>query len=587
MLRILLIWILGIFIDYFYVIPGRILLEVLLLIGLISLLVKSPLKYSILVLIAWFGLSIVYNHSFFRIKHIQAPLISSFVLKISSQAKEKPKTWEVFGDLKQIKVSSNWETPALRWKVKCYFSKKMQQPKFGQVWLVVDSVKHFDAPIFPFEKDWGNYYAEKGIVGSVFVHAKNSKVLRPFAEKSIQLYLKRIQGNLLKSFQLLPSKVNREVAEAMVLGEIVGIDQDLQEAYTRLGAIHILSVSGMHLGILFLVIHLLFSKIQHYFPRLKTIVFLATLLVLWSYAGITGFSAPVLRATWVFTFILFARFFHFQINSLNLLASSCLVLLLINPYDLFNPGFQLSYLAVLGLILFQKPVVQCLTFDMKRWWAYLLHYFWESTAVAISAQILTLPLVIYYFYQMPNPFYFFLLNPVLMLLSSIALVASFVLLCLYPICFYFKWMFFAGKIGWIVDFSYDMMHKTMLYFSKGNESSIGFLSISGSDLLLIYICVFLLVLWLKLRRVYFLGLINVCLMYLFLNYTLLIPKKVKYQTFEKIVEFRKEWIGIKVVRNRMLVVGPSKYVNDRKWFSSHLTPMASHFHVRDTVLVMK
>ncbi len=585
MLRILFIWILGICIDYFFVIPALQVLTTFVCLVISYIIIKSPLFQSLVVLLCWFLLSIAYNQSFFEYKHLGIPFIAAFSMKISKSAKQKPKTWEVIGDLKQIKVANHWQKPPVEWKVKCYFSKKLAQPKLGQIWFVADSIKQFDQPAFDFEKNWKDYYVEKGIIGSVFVHSNNAKVLRPFAKIPITSHFRNIQRYFLKGFEFISDNANREVAEAMVLGESDGIDSNLQEAYTNLGAIHMLSVSGMHLGILFVVIHFLFQKIEKLWPKVKFISFIMLLLILWGYAGITGFSAPVLRATWVFSLVLLARFFLFPINSLNLLACSCWFILLCNPYDLLNPGFQLSYLAVLGLIFFQKSITQTIRFNKKKWWGTFLHYLWESTSVAIAAQILTLPLVIFYFHQMPNPVYFFLLNPLLMVLSSIALVLGFILIGIYPISQGFDSFWLISSVGKLTNFFFEVLHQCMLYFSSGKSSVFSFLNLSLKDICLIYLLLFLIILWLKFRKSYVLWLLNGLMFYFIFEIVFLFPSQIENQRYQKIVEFRKETIGIKIVKNKMLVLGPSKFILDRKWFSSHLVPMAAHFFIKDTFLI--
>jgi len=585
MLRILLVWILGIWVDSYFVVPFLYVATTFLVFVLISLLIKSEIKNSILLLVFWFFLSILYNQSFFSILHKKVPSIGAFVVELSSVAKSKPKTWEILGELRQIQVANSWQKSGVSWKVKCYFSKKMQQPKLGQIYLLTDSIRSFEGPIFPFEKDWRNYFIQKGIIGSVFVHKGNSHVLRPFSKNSYQLYLFSIQSVLLESFQFLASDENREVAEAMVLGETQGVSQQMYEAYTSLGAIHILSVSGMHLAILFAVIHFLLHQIQRLLPGLKTFSFIFLVIVIWSYAGITGFSAPVLRATWVFSLILIARHFHLQINSLNLLASSCFFLLLTNPFDVYNPGFQLSYLAVVGLILFQKPLVGLFSFNGKKWYGYLLQQLWEVTSVAIAAQILTLPLVIYYFYQMPNPIYFFLLNPLLMILSSVALVISFLLVFLYMMGILLDSFYLLPKMGWIVNGVYEIMHQIMLFFSKQQDSAIPFLNVSNQELVLWYVAIFLFIVWLKFRKSILLWSFNCLLGYFVFVYLFSKPNQIVKQDYQKIVAYRKEWVGVKVLKNKMTVFGPQKLIYDRKWFASHLTPMAAHYHISDTILV--
>lgn len=585
MLRILFVWILGIWVDTYLIIPLFNLLVTYLALILISLLIKSKIKRSILLLILWFFISILYNQSFFVVLHKKVPPIDASVVEFASVTKSKPKTWEIIGEIKQIRVAAGWQKPSFPWKVKCYFSKKLQKPRLGQIFLLTDSIKSFEPPIFPFEKDWRNYFIHKGIIGSVFVHKNNSAILRPFPQKSYELYLNALQKALLRSFHYVSSDTNREVAEAMVLGETQGLSQQIYEAYTNLGAIHILSVSGMHLAILFAVIHFVLKKIQGLLPGLKTFSFVLLLLVIWLYAGITGFSAPVLRATWVFSFILIARHFHFQLHSINLLASSCFYLLLVHPFDLYNPGFQLSYLAVVGLLIFHKPLLGLFTFSRKKWWGYLFHQLWEATSVAIAAQILTLPLVIYYFYQIPNPGYFFLLNPILMILSSLALVGGFLLVAFFSVGLLINSFTFLPIIGWLVNGTFEVMHQIMLFFSNKDGSSLAFLHVSNIELVLWYVAIFLLFMWLKNRKSIVLWIFNCVMGYFLFIHLFEKPPKIEMQAYQSIVTYRKEWIGIKVRKDQMIVIGPGHLIKDRKWFAAHLSPMAANYHISDTLLV--
>jgi hypothetical protein len=203
--------------------------------------------------------------------------------------------------------------------------------------------------------------------------------------------------------------------------------------------------------------------------------------------------------------------------------------------------------------------------------------------VSISAQVLTLPLVIFYFYQMPNPVYFFLLNPFLLLISTIALVASFMLVGLYPLVNTFNDPIFLEKAGYLVNLIYEIMHQVMLYFSRSNPVSISFLYLDWKELLLVYFSIFMMVLWLKIRNVYLLWIFNFTVLYFSVQRLFLQPIQTTRQHFSKIVEFRKEIIGIKIKRDQLLLVGPAKYVRDPKWFSQHITPLAAKYHVSDTV----
>src|SRR5690606_19324169 len=133
---------------------------------------------------------------------------------------------------------------------------------------------------------------------------------------------------------------------ALVLGLKTGLDDSLQEAYATAGVMHILAVSGLHVGIIYAI--LLFSL--SWLKQSRWLFAIACLLVLWAFAFITGLSPSVMRAVTMFSFIIIAKAWDRQTNIYNTIAASAFFLLLINPYFLQSVGFQLSYLAVLGIV---------------------------------------------------------------------------------------------------------------------------------------------------------------------------------------------------------------------------------------------
>ena len=206
---------------------------------------------------------------------------------------------------------------------------------------------------------------------------------------------------------------------ALVLGLKTGLDDSLQEAYATAGVIHILAVSGLHVGIIYAI--LLFCI--RWLKRSRLVFATTCLLSLWAFAFITGLSPSVMRAATMFSFIIVAKAWGRQTNIYNTIAASAFFLLLINPYFLLSVGFQLSYLAVLGIVFLYPKIYPLLHFKSK-----FADEIWQLMCVSISAQLAVFPLSTYYFNQFP--IYFLLANIVLvpsafvMLSLGIALLAS-------------------------------------------------------------------------------------------------------------------------------------------------------------------
>jgi len=209
--------------------------------------------------------------------------------------------------------------------------------------------------------------------------------------------------------------------------------------------------------------------------------------LLWCYAGISGFSLPVLRSAWMFSVILFAKTFLRRQESLNTLAFSAFVLLFLHPASLFDAGFQLSYLAVWGLIAFQKRWASI--FQFSGWFRWPLTQIWELTCVALAAQVFTWPLIVYYFHQLPHPLSFFLLNPFLILLSSIALFLGFLLLAIGS--FLPEWAF--QPLAYVLKTSFQLLHGLMFSWVERVTSVMPFLRISLLEMCSYFVTIALLV----------------------------------------------------------------------------------------------
>ena len=483
-----------------------------------------------------------------------------FVVRVEGSVEEKPKSWSVLARCMGSRDSAQvWSSSSGLYRL--YLAKTLPKPQAADVYAVRQAVKPFPLPLFPFEKDWGAYFFQKGIGGSAFVSLDRIRLIekggvdRTFFEKAQAHFV----GLLERAFE--PGR-DRDVAEAMLLGVKTKIDFETLSAYSALGAIHILSVSGLHVGLLYMGLSLLLGFLLKRRPAGPYVFFGLMMALLWCYAGISGFSLPVLRSAWMFSVILFAKTFLRRQQSLNTLAFSAFVLLFLHPASLFDAGFQLSYLAVWGLIVFQQRWAS--VFQFIGWLRWPLTQIWELTCVALAAQVLTWPLIVYYFHQLPHPLSFFLLNPFLILFSSIALFLGFLLLAIGS--FLPEWAF--QPLAYLLKTSFQLLHGLMFSWVEQVTSVIPFLRITILEMSIYFFAITLLV-WAPRR-----WKMGACVLLLFWQ-----SPKTKPQAY--LSAFKGEAVWVENEGEKSIASLPAS--TDPAWIQAHLSPMWANVGVKDTL----
>ncbi len=479
-LRILCLWIIGILIFqnlYFIILVPFLCLH---------------LNKQLFVTLVLVGLSFLRTSQLANDRNSSIPQHDAFIFQINRPPTQGPKSWIIRADVLAWRTNGHWTTGHTDCLL--YVPLKGSTLHVGQVYHGFGKLKVIPTALMPYAFDWKRFYAAQGIHAAAFITRQHLVKLQDSPPRPHFYLLLRDQA---KSYlhQALPSGVHRNVADAMFLGIGNSLDFETRQSYAALGAIHILSVSGMHVGLLFMGLQLLFGFLLRYRRWGPWLFFSLIMLAIWTYAAMTGFSAPVMRAVWMFSVMLFARVFRWQSHPLNSWAFSGLVLLMIHPMDLFQVGFQLSYAAVLGLILFQSRWVNL--WKPKSW---LISQVWELTCVALSAQIFTWPLIIYYFHQFPNPFYFFMLNPILVLLSTITLGLGFLFLLLAPLISAIPYVF--SSLAYLLWLSFELLHGLMFATTNRFHTVLSFVRLHGVELISYYVCLILLWIWWTRRQIY-------------------------------------------------------------------------------------
>ncbi|MDG1697785.1 MAG: ComEC/Rec2 family competence protein [Polaribacter sp.] len=337
--------------------------------------------------------------------------------------------------------------------------------------------KELVPPLNPHQFNYKSYLFKRGIYHQIYTENKRFIRLKP---ESMTLFgfsakLRTQVQEALKIYNFKKSEL--AVINALLLGQRQAVSKELITDYQRAGAIHILAVSGLHVGIILLILSFLLKPIE----RIKYGTFFKTfciVILLWTFAFIAGLSASVVRAVTMFTFLAIGLFFRRKYVIEFSFISSLFFLLLLNPMFLFEVGFQLSYLAVFGILWTQPKIYSIWKPTFK-----IIDFFWQLCTVSIAAQIGILPLSIYYFQQFPG--LFLLSNLVIIpLLGSILIGGVLVIfLALLKVLPQFIADFYGSIISWMNAFVSWVSQQEQFLFKE--------ISISLIAMLCWYIVVFL------------------------------------------------------------------------------------------------
>ncbi len=282
----------------------------------------------------------------------------------------------------------------------------------GDVILISSELNKIKNNGNPGEFDAENYWSKKGFNHIVFVGEDEYKIIQHeelpwYSQQTTNLrnYLKASLEENLKGKELA-------IALALILGDKSLLDSEITTSFTNTGAMHVLAVSGLHIGIIMQILMVVFSQFSKVLSRKKAVIIVVV--IMWIYAIITGLSPSVLRAVFMFSVLVLSQLTGKNHNSINSLFFTAFVLMLFDPYTLYDIGFQLSFLAMLGIFLLYRPIEQMI-YIKNKW----LMKIWQGTAIGFAAQLMTTPLSLYYFHQFPN--YFVLTNIGLMASSGLIL----------------------------------------------------------------------------------------------------------------------------------------------------------------------
>jgi competence protein ComEC len=407
-----------------------------------------------------FGLNSVYlkdlnKQEYYYGNQVSTDSVLNFITIVNDLPVKKEKYIKC--ELKVLKVKSGKIYKDVRGTIVGYFKKSSPayHLKQGQTILIKTQLTELLAPKNPFEFDYKSYLYNKQIYHTAFIDSVSFAILNTknnltgiwsLGLSCKEFILTRLANSVL-------SQNASAICAALIAGYDDEIDRSVLEAFSHSGTLHVLSVSGLHTGLIYLALNALFNlfdrKRKYYLTR-----FILITVFLWAFALVTGFSAPVLRAVIMFNLLGYGRiYFRAQYkNQLNILLVSAFVLLCYDPFYILDVGFLLSYFALFGLIYYQPRFAAVWQPKNK-----LLNYSWQSITASLAATLSTLPLTLFYFKQFP--LWFFICN-------LIVVPATFLLLVLA--------VFVIFKVGFVSLLVNSIVSALVFFINLFNSKSIGY-----------------------------------------------------------------------------------------------------------------
>ena len=380
-------------------------------------------------------------------------------------------------------------------KLLVYFANaaKDSSIKVGQEYLVKGKLSNLSTVTNPHAFDYGKYLKREGIYHQLFIKEDAYKFFRINEKSKLHAWILHLQNTASNIFRKnFPIQSNQALVNAMVLGNRDELSQDQKQLFIDTGAIHVLAVSGLHVGILCMFLSFLLKLICRIIPIHKTIQGLLIIGCIWIFAMVTGASSAVCRAALMFSLFYIAKdIIRRYVSVYNVIFSSAFILLLFDPQQVFKVSFQFSYLAVLSIVFFFPYVNSWVNSRFK-----ILNYFWSSIALGISAQVLVFPISIFYFNKFASSF---LLSSIFVVQFAMIILVS----CLLILILEFLGLFILSQkiLAPLTNAVLDLFQTLISKVQSLPHSSIDNIWLDNYQLILAYLILCFLMLFIKLKKI--------------------------------------------------------------------------------------
>ncbi len=398
-----------------------------------------------------------------------------------------------------------------------------KQLKYGDLLAIpASNLKKIDPPKNPNSFNYQRYSYFQNIHYQCFIRKNNYKLLKHDQGPYIATITNKLRFSFLAVLKKhIPKDEALAVSSALILGYKNDLNEKTRNAYAETGAMHVLAVSGLHVGIVYMILHFLLARIKSYKKSVRLIKLIISLLGIWFFVLLTGSAPSVIRAALMFSIITIGKQLELNSYIYNTISASAFFILVIDPYQLFQVGFQLSYLAVLGIIFFFDKIRRFILIKSDY-----LNNIWEMTVVGIAAQITVIPISAFYFGKIP--IYFWLTGFVVVSAATIILslgLLLFVLEITIP--------FLAYYVGIVLNGVVLLLNKFIYLIQEIPYGVIDNISIGSTFLVLLYLTLLSTIFWLRFESKLWLKIASCILLVSSIWYS--VQQYQNYQTKEIIV----------------------------------------------------
>jgi len=498
--RISIAWIVGIIIAVLLpqIFPWWILLGVVVVFLVAAILLQDVFSFKfrhlsgVFILVSLVSLSVLYlnlrqqyemSGHFSKVIDVEKAEEQVYILRLLEDPQQKTNSYKAEVEVVAVKDSLEWTE--VNGKIILYFEKDsvaISDLSYGDYISIYGKPNEIAPPSNPGQFNYKRFLERKKIYHQLYLKTTHWIALDKQKQNPIYRFALNCREYLLDI--LLENGIEGKeyaVASAILLGYSDKIDAKLLQQYSGAGAMHILCVSGLHVGIVYVIFSLLLFFLGRT-DKSRLVKSILLILLIWSYAILTGLSPSVMRASAMFSLVAIGQNLRRDTNIFNTLSASAFILFLVDPMILFDLGFQLSYSAVLGIVLLQPPMHKLFFVKNK-----ILDKLWSIITVSIAAQIGTLPISLYYFHQFPN---YFILTNILVIPASGAIIYSGIGVMLFSF-----FPFLSSAIAYLLTW----MIKAMNFSIGGIESLPGSVTkdifLSTYELIFLYFIIVSLIAW--------------------------------------------------------------------------------------------
>jgi len=439
---------------------------------------------GVLIVVSVFSFSLAYTQFFINKGKPSSVLVENtdkqlFMATVMEAPTVKAKTIKLIVKIKEYKRFENFQSANTKAIVYVQRDEQSEQIAYGDKLLFHSYLNEPSEPKNPQEFNYKRYLSAKNIHLQAYIDAYSWEKVSEKNGNPVIAFAINLRNKFLKIFQDCDMDMQEYgVIAAMLLGDEDDLDPDLLRSYSATGVVHILSVSGLHVGIIYMFIAF-FLRFLERTKKQQVLRFVIILGTVWLYACITGLAPPILRSAAMFTFVAVGKLLDRRTNGYNSLLASLVFLLILNPLQIFNVGFQLSYSAVFGIVWVQPPLRLLYKAKTKAG-----KYVWDIITVSLAAQLLTAPLAILYFHQFPN--YFLITNIAAMTLTTFVMAFGVAVLALS------FWDFAYEYLSLGLKYSIKLMNWIIVKVEALPYSVMGNIDWSLLQIILIYLIIILL-----------------------------------------------------------------------------------------------